>query len=134
MVTGKPPPSTAPASKTLGRRGSATPESPRPGGGPAPEPGKTLGRERAATPESTSGRLTRAAVRARIADRLAGRVTPGALATWARSQWVAVQQGAPVESGQRELLDEVLQALFLAVQPRSALGEDELVEWMTALE
>jgi hypothetical protein len=46
---------------------------------------------------------------------------------------VALQQ-APVESGQRELLDEVLQALFLAVQPRSALGEDQLVEWMTALE
>ena len=73
-------------------------------------------------------------MRSRIADRLAGRVTPGALATWARSQWVALQQGAPVESGQRELLDEVLQALFLAVQPRGALAEDQLVEWMTALE
>jgi 3-dehydroquinate dehydratase-2 len=81
-----------------------------------------------------TGRLTREEIRARIADRLAGRMTPGALATWARSQWVALQQGAPVESGQRELLDEVLQALFLAVQPRGALGDDQLVEWMTALE
>jgi len=28
----------------------------------------------------------------------------------------------------------VLQVLFLAVQPRGALGDDQLVEWMTALE
>lgn len=126
--------------KTLGRRGSAPPApsagpgSPVPAPGPASEQGKTLGRERAASSASATGRLTRADVRSRIADRLAGRWTPGALATWARGQWVALQQGAPVEAGQRELLDEVLQVLFLAVQPRSALGEEQLVEWMTALE
>jgi 3-dehydroquinate dehydratase-2 len=131
---------TAPTPKTMGRRGSAgaaapdRPEPTAPANRPASEPGKTLGRERPVARGAASGRLTRAEVRARIADRLAGRVTPGALATWARSQWVALQQGAPVESGQRELLDEVLQALFLAVQPRGALGEDQLVEWMTALE
>jgi len=114
----------------------ARPPPPEPARVPAPraaEQGKTLGRERPVSREAP-GRLTRAEVRARIADRLAGRMTPGALATWARSQWVALQQGAPVESGQRELLDEVLQVLFLAVQPRGALGDDQLVEWMTALE
>ena len=133
-------PEPALASKTLGRRGGAAPPRPErpeaPAAAPPPDQGKTLGRERPATREAgpAGGRLTRAEVRSRIADRLAGRVTPGALATWARSQWVALQQGAPVESGQRELLDEVLQALFLAVQPRGALAEDQLVEWMTALE
>jgi 3-dehydroquinate dehydratase II len=130
----------AAAGKTLGRRGagpSTPPERPQPAVSaalPASEQGKTLGRERPPSRAATPGRLTRAEVRSRIADRLAGRLTPGALATWARGQWVAMQQGAPVESGQRELLDEVLQALFLAVQPRGALAEDQLVEWMTALE
>ena len=129
------PPASAVGPKTLGRRGAPAPEKPE-RSEPAPraaEQGKTLGRERPVSREAP-GRLTRAEVRARIADRLAGKMTPGALATWARSQWVALQQGAPVESGQRELLDEVLQVLFLAVQPRGALGDDQLVEWMTALE
>jgi 3-dehydroquinate dehydratase-2 len=129
--------SAAAGPKTLGRRGAAAPPKPEraetSASRPAAEQGKTLGQARPVSREVV-GRLTRAEVRARIADRLAGRMTPGALATWARSQWMALQQGAPVESGQRELLDEVLQALFLAVQPRGALGDDQLVEWMTALE
>jgi len=133
-----PPASTSAAAgaKTLGRRGAASPRPERAetsGSRPPAEQGKTLGQARPVSREA-AGRLTRAEVRSRIADRLAGRMTPGALATWARSQWVALQQGTPVESGQRELLDEVLQALFLAVQPRGALGDDQLVEWMTALE
>jgi 3-dehydroquinate dehydratase-2 len=105
---------------------------------PAPaSAGKTLGR---AAPQPAAGTrrpgagLTRAEVRARIADRLAGRLTPAGLATWARGEWVALQRGAAVEAGQRDPLEEVLQALFLAVQPKGALSDHQLVEWMAALE
>ena len=69
-----------------------------------------------------------------LADRLAGRLTPAGLATWARGEWVALQRGAAVEAGQRDQLEEVLQALFLSVQPKGALSEEQLVEWMAALE
>ena len=99
--------------------------------------GKTLGR---AGPQPAPGTrrpgagLTRAEVRSRIADRLAGRLTPAGLATWARGEWVALQRGAAVEAGQRDQLEEVLQALFLSVQPRGALSDHQLVEWMAALE
>ncbi len=99
--------------------------------------GKTLGR---AEPQPATGTrrpgagLTRAEVRSRIADRLAGRLTPAGLATWARGEWVALQRGAAVETGQRDQLEEVLQALFLSVQPKAALSEDQLVDWMAALE
>ena len=98
---------------------------------------KTLGRVAPPPPPGTrrpGAGLTRAEVRARIADRLAGRLSPAGLATWARGEWVAVQRGAAVESGQRDQLEEVLQALFLAVQPRAALSDTQLVEWMAALE
>ena len=106
------PPAAARAGKTLGRAG------------PQPAPG---------TRRPGAG-LTRAEVRSRIADRLAGRLTPAGLATWARGEWVALQRGAAVEAGQREQLEDVLQALFLAVQPRGALSDTQLVEWMAALE
>jgi 3-dehydroquinate dehydratase II len=99
--------------------------------------GKTLGR---AAPQPAAGirrpgaGLTRVEVRAKIADRLAGRLSPAGLATWARGEWVALQRGAAVEAGQRDQLEEVLQALFLAVQPKGALSDHQLVEWMAALE
>jgi len=110
-----------------------------PGGGPAPVPatGKSLGRagtEPAAGTRRPGAGLTRAEVRSRIADRLAGRLSPSGLATWARGEWVALQRGAAVEAGQRDQLEEVLQALFLAVQPKGALSDHQLVEWMAALE
>ena len=106
------PETPASAAKTLGRAG------------PQPSPG---------TRRPGAG-LTRAEVRSRIADRLAGRLTPAGLATWARGEWVALQRGAAVEAGQRDQLEEVLQALFLAVQPKGALSDHQLVEWMAALE
>ncbi|HTS81819.1 MAG TPA: type II 3-dehydroquinate dehydratase [Myxococcaceae bacterium] len=116
--------------RTEGRREAAGPE----GAGAA---GKSLGRV-ASAPAPGARRpgsgLTRAEVRARIADRLAGRLTPAGLATWARGEWVALQRGAAVEAGRRDQLEEVLQALFLAVQPKGALGDTQLVEWMAALE
>jgi len=107
----------APASsKTLGPsgpgRGGATKTREDPAGS------KTLGRreqEPAASARAAGGSLTRREVRSRIADRLAGRLSPAGLATWARSEWVGLQRGAPVEVGHREQLEEVLQALFLSV-------------------
>jgi 3-dehydroquinate dehydratase-2 len=106
---------------------------------PAPDAGggKTLGRGAPQAPAGTrrpGTGLTRAEVRAHIADRLAGRLSQAGLATWARGEWVTLQRGAAVEAGQRDQLEEVLQALFLAVQPRAALSDTQLVEWMAALE
>ncbi|HMK74368.1 MAG TPA: type II 3-dehydroquinate dehydratase [Myxococcaceae bacterium] len=112
-------PAAPPAKKTLGRR--AAPDSARPGGPPAA--GRVAG-----------GALSRAAVRQRIADRLGGGLTPAGLSTWARTQWLELQRGAPVESGQRELLEDTLQQLLLGEQKPSRLGEDQLVELMTALD
>ena len=144
-----PPAPAARPTKSLGpARGEATARSaetvaaraPARGTTAAPAPGssaKTLGR---AAPQPAAGTrrpgagLTRAEVRGRIADRLAGRLTPAGLATWARGEWVALQRGAAVEAGQRDQLEEVLQALFLAVQPKGALSDHQLVEWMAALE
>jgi len=151
--TGRAPaPVAAKPTKSLGpARGETAPNrsaeaaaarAPARGAGGAAEPaptsaGKTLGR---AAPQPATGTrrpgagLTRAEVRGRIADRLAGRLTPAGLATWARGEWVALQRGAAVEAGQRDQLEEVLQALFLAVQPKGALSDHQLVEWMAALE
>jgi 3-dehydroquinate dehydratase II len=124
--------SAEPASSRGAARASASPQVAGPAGA-----GKTLGR---AAPQQAPGTrrpgagLTRAEVRSRIADRLSGRLTPAGLATWARGEWVALQRGAAVEAGQRDQLEEVLQALFLSVQPKGALSEHQLVEWMAALE
>ncbi|RPH72807.1 MAG: 3-dehydroquinate dehydratase [Myxococcaceae bacterium] len=123
-----------------GEASAATParSAPRAAQASAPATGaKTLGRaalEPAPGTRRPGAGLTRAEVRSRIADRLAGRLTPAGLATWARGEWVALQRGAAVEAGQRDQLEEVLQALFLAVQPRGALSDHQLVEWMAALE
>jgi len=134
------PPRAAPVPAPAPAPAAARPRS-TPSGTPAPAvapgAGKTLGRGAPPPPPGTrrpGAGLTRAEVRARIADRLAGRLTPAGLATWARGEWVALQRGAAVEAGQRDQLEEVLQALFLAVQPRAALSDTQLVEWMAALE
>ncbi len=98
----------------------------------APAPTKTLGRT-APKPPAPRG-LTRAQVRQKIAERLSGKLSPAALATWARTQWLEVQRGAPAESGQRELLEDSLQTLTLSALPASRLNEDQLIELMTQLE
>jgi 3-dehydroquinate dehydratase-2 len=117
----------------------------------APAASKGLAKERARSPaglqQKSIGRsappakganreefLTRAAVRQKIADRLAGKLTASGLATWARKHWLEVQRGAPAESGQRELLEDCLQSLVLSALPPSKLSEDQLVELMTQLE
>jgi 3-dehydroquinate dehydratase-2 len=111
--------------KTLGRKveAPAVPAS----------PAKTLGR-RGARGTPAADFLTRALVRQKIADRLAGRLTPAELATWARSKWMEVQRGAAAESGYRELLEDCLQRLTLSTMPASKLSDAELVDLMARLE
>jgi hypothetical protein len=98
--------------KTIGRRSAA----PEPQGAPAT--GKTIGRgaraEAAAARAATSpaGLLTRAAVREQVTLRLQGRITPEALAAWARERWTALQADAPCEPGARDTLDSVLLTLM----------------------
>ena len=115
------------ATKTLGRKKPVAEAA-------APEaPGKTLGRKvKQAAPAANL--LTRALVRQKIADRLAGRMTPAELATWARTQWNEVQRGAAAESGYREQLEDFLQRLTLSTLPASRLTDEQLVDMMTRLD
>ncbi|QSQ19801.1 3-dehydroquinate dehydratase [Pyxidicoccus parkwayensis] len=113
--------------KTLGRKVSALQEAAE------ARPGKTLGRgSKSATPASDL--LTRALVRQKISDRLAGKLSPAELAAWARTQFQAVQRGAPAESGHRELLEESLQSLTLSTMPASRLSDEQLVDMLTRLD
>ncbi len=114
------------AVKTLGRKAQAD-EKPAKG-----EKEKTLGRGSKGTPGADL--LTRALVRQKIADRLSGKLTPGALATWARAQYLEVQRGAPAESGYRDMLEDSLQTLTLSTLPASRLSDEQLVDMMTQLE
>jgi 3-dehydroquinate dehydratase-2 len=132
-------------------RGEFTPkgERARPAVAAAPTKAKTLGRkapaaEKPAKGEKTIGRssketpaadiLTRALVRQKIADRLAGKLSPAGLATWARTQWMEVQRGAPAESGHRDMLEDSLQTLTLSTLPATKLTDEQLVDMMTQLE
>lgn len=119
-------PAPAPAPKTLGR--------PAPKFAEAPKPAPKLAEAPKPAPKATRGMLSRALVRQKIADRLAGKLTPAGLATWARGQWLEVQRGAPAESGFRELLDDSLQSLTLSTLPTSRLGEGDLIELMAQLD
>jgi 3-dehydroquinate dehydratase II len=91
--------------------------------------GKSLGRRAPGAPASNV--LSRESVRRKIAERLSGKLTPAGLATWARSQWNEVQRGAPVESGQRDHLEDVLQQLLLSAQMKAS--DHQLIELMTQL-
>ncbi len=118
---GKPlAPAAKPLGKTLGRR-LPTPAAARPG---------------AQLPVAARGGhgLSRAQVRARLVERLSGRLSPAGLSTWARTEWLELQRGAPAESGQRELLEETLQQLLLGLEKPSRLTDEQLVELMAALD
>jgi 3-dehydroquinate dehydratase-2 len=138
--------------KTLGRKAEASASTPAKALARTAEagtPAKTLGRkapaaEKPAKAEKTIGRgsketpaadmLTRALVREKIADRLAGKLSPAGLATWARAQWMEVQRGAPAESGHRDMLEDSLQTLTLSTMPATKLTDEQLVDMMTQLE
>lgn len=115
------------SAKTLGRRSEALPPREESRGG------KTLGRG-SRSPTPAADLLTRAMVRRKISDRLAGRMTPAELAAWARTQWQAVQRGAPAESGHRELLEESLQGLTLSTLPATRLSDEQLVDMLARLD
>lgn len=99
-----------------------------------PAPPRTLGRKAPQQREAQEphGILTRARVREQIAERLAGSMTPAALATWARARWADLQAGTPAESGQRERLEEVLQTLIVAAAGKAS--DQALIELMVQLE
>jgi 3-dehydroquinate dehydratase-2 len=105
--------------------------------GPA---GKTLGRPVAKTAAgvaagaAVSGFLTRALVRQKIGERLAGKLSPSGLSTWARSRWLDVQRGAAAETGQRELLEDSLQQLVLSSMPPAKMRDEELLALMAQLD
>jgi 3-dehydroquinate dehydratase-2 len=105
--------------KTLGRVAAAPSSSPRPP---------------ARRPDTMPKGLSRALVRMKISDRLAGKLSPAGLATWARAQWLEVQRGAPAESGQRETLEDALQALTNSGFPGKHMSDDELITLMSQLE
>ncbi len=111
--------------KTLGRKGQ--PDKPA-----KAEKEKTVGRASKGTPAADL--LTRALVREKIAARLSGKLSPGGLASWARTQWLEVQRGAPAESGYRDTLEDTLQTLTLSTLPASRLTDEQLVDMMTQLD
>lgn len=115
--------------KTIGRKGSERPARAEPAAAPA----KSLGRASAKLVPATEF-LSRALVRQRISERLSGKITPGALASWARGHWERIQRGGAAETGQRELLEETLQALMLSMIPPSRLNDEQLIELMTQLD
>jgi len=111
--------------KTLGRKAEAPAAS--------AAPSKTLGRKvQGAQGTPAANFLTRALVRQKIADRLAGRLTPAELAAWARSKWSEVQRGGPAESGYEDMLEDSL--LTLSALPASKLSDSQLVDMMTRLD
>lgn len=114
--------------KSIGRKGSE-----RPGRAEPAVPPKSLGRSPSRGEPATEF-LSRALVRQRISERLGGKMTPGALASWARGHWERIQRGGAAETGQRELLEETLQALMLSMVPPSRLTDEQLVELMAQLE
>ena len=96
-------------------------------------PSKTLGRKEKGTQGTLAANVvSRALVRQKLADRLAGRLTPAELAAWARSKWAEVQRGAPAEGGYRDMLEDFL--LTLSSLPANKLSDSELVNMMTRLE
>ena len=135
--------------KSLGRRAPAA--KPKVEAAPAPGQRKTLGRKveapsASAAPAKTLGRkakddkaaassgLTRALVRQKIADRLAGRLEPAELAAWARKHWLEVQGGGAAEEGHRALIEDSLQRLTFSTLPANRLTEPQLVDLMARLD
>jgi len=96
--------------KTIGRRVKNSEPAAKSIGRKADEPSKSVGRAPASSGPSVG--LTRAQVRQKVADRLAKRLAPEALAAWARAEWSALQAGGPCEAGYRETLDGVLLTLM----------------------
>jgi 3-dehydroquinate dehydratase-2 len=110
------------AGKSIGRKPAAPTESPEP---EVAARGKTIGRgalkEKVAVVKDEGGVLTRAQVRARIALRLKGEVTPDQLAQWAREKWSALQRGAEAEAGRKDTIETVLLTLMAGAKASDAM-------------
>jgi 3-dehydroquinate dehydratase-2 len=121
--------------KTLGRKKS-DPEPVRPTASQKSSSGdgrgKTIGPSRKTTPVASKS-ITRALVSQQIGARLRGDLTPGALATWAREKWLAVERGDAAEAGQREILEEALQQLAVSATGSAKLSDDALIAMMARL-
>ncbi|MGC4117153.1 MAG: type II 3-dehydroquinate dehydratase [Myxococcales bacterium] len=137
------PPMRTPTAKTIGRAsipGANPSQLLKEAADAAPaRPVKTIGRPIAPPPgaqltKTTGGGITRSLVRERISARLGGKITPSALATWAREQWLNVERGAATEMGQRELLEEALQSLALSATPAGQMSDNELIDLMARLD
>ncbi len=118
--------------KTLGRRAAAAST------GAEVHSGKTLGRKETAVADARpasgkvgtaaggggggggAGGITRAALRARIAECLAGQLTRERLSLWSREQWQTLQWGGPAEVGHRALLEETLMLLAASTKHADA--------------
>lgn len=97
---------------------------------PAPSaPTRSIGKRK--IPAASAKVLSRAIVRQQIADRLSGAVTPAELAAWARAEWSKLQSGGPMESGQQQLIEDVLQTLLLSATMKAS--DDQLIDLMTQL-
>lgn len=107
--------------KSIGRRAVAAPAQEA----PATSRGKTIGRgDRDATPtppERQTGVLTRAQVRERISQRLKGATTAEGLAQWARDSWTGLQRGASVETGAKDVIENVLLTLMAGARATDAI-------------
>lgn len=123
--------SSAPPAKTIGRKA----QHPPPGQPDAASSGKTIGRKAATGQASDSeaaafAGVTRSLVRAKLAERLSGRLPVEAFVKWAREQYRALQSGAPVEAGQQALLEDVL--MMMSASTKAA--DDLLISTMARLE
>lgn len=119
----------APRGKTIGRRQSAAETGPQ-------LTEKTIGRRTpgeakpvAAAPKP-SGLLTRALVKEKLKARLAGTLSAEALASWARTEWSALQNQGPCEEGRRHMLDGVLLTLMAGAK----VSDDILLAQLAKLE
>jgi 3-dehydroquinate dehydratase-2 len=122
----------APRGKTIGR------QRPPPPAAAAPErPGKTIGRKTTeptssaspSTPAAPSNAITRAQVKAQLSARLAKTLSPDDFAAWARTQWLAIQRGAPTEPGHKDALEELL----LMLSTTAKASDHVILSWAAKL-
>ncbi|WP_338869780.1 type II 3-dehydroquinate dehydratase [Myxococcus stipitatus] len=124
------PKEAGPGTKTLGRGPSVSTDTSE---ARASQSGKTLGRGNKGAASATE-LLTRALVRQKVSERLAGKLTAAELAAWARSRYEAVLRGLPAEHGQKQMLEDSLQRLTLSHLPATRLSDEQLVDLMTRLD
>ena len=104
----------------------------------AAAPRKTLGR---AVPEATntaegkdSGAPSRSQLARRISDHLSGALSASELAAFARTGWMALDDGAQFPAGERALLEPALRQLMFHDRPGAALDAPALISLLASLQ